>query len=402
MTLSPPSSASPLFELARRRNPKRSGLFVSTVLGKHMPADPRTVLASGRLLAVRIASAVGPPVSPDSAAITDLFDSDLATSIGRKPLPAIEGGVVVGFCETAVGLGATVAVTLGLPYVHSTRYPRNDQYRLLSFTESHSHAPSHELTHFDPDVLLGGTAILVDDELTTGATALSLIAEIHAQWPRDQYIVATLLDWRSNDSVVAFERAERRLGATITLVSLLRGNVEDHAVPEPNPYEGTNTLLGPTVEVMAFSDIREATPWSLSDGGNSAVRDAMFIAEALRKCSIARVLGVEECMYLPTLVAEKLRATIQSTTLSPVVVSRDIGYPVRSAVSFKSPFGLVDSWAYNVGVGQPVALISDGGDPRLNVAMAEAISRHTGAPVHLVLTAQAADRWNNDAKVRET
>ena len=85
--------------------------------------------------------------------------------------------------------------------------------------------------------------------------------------------------------------------------------------------------------------------------------------------------------------------TAQSTTLSPVVVSSDAGYPIRSAVSFESPFGLCPSWAYNVPRGQEVAIITDGGDPELNRRMAREVSRHTGERVCLVLTADAARDW---------
>jgi Phosphoribosyl transferase/TRSP domain C terminus to PRTase_2 len=307
-------------------------------------------------------------------------------------------GVVVGFCETAVGLGATVAATLGVPYVHSTRYPRDDQVRLLSFAESHSHAPLHVLTHFDHEVLAGGTVILIDDELSTGATALSLIHEINARWRHDRYVVAAFLDWRSNDSIEAFARAEDRLGATIDVISLVCGTVDDHSVPEPNPWVNRDSLLEPQVMVMIFPEIREATPWSRLDRESSVGRDAKYIADALHGSAVAGVVGVEECMFLPILVAEKLGVTIQSTTISPVVVSRDSGYPVRSAVYFKSPSGLIDSYAYNVAVGSPLAVINDGGDPQINLAMGEAISRHTGAMVYLVLTARAADRWNAETE----
>ena len=36
-----------LVELALRRNPKRAHLLVSTVLGKHVPTDPRVVHDAG-------------------------------------------------------------------------------------------------------------------------------------------------------------------------------------------------------------------------------------------------------------------------------------------------------------------------------------------------------------------
>ena len=48
--------------------------------------------------------------------------------------------------------------------------------------------------------------VLVDDELTTGRTALNTIAALHAAAPRDRYVLATLVDLREDDA----RRAARR------------------------------------------------------------------------------------------------------------------------------------------------------------------------------------------------
>ena len=39
-----------LIQVGLRRNPRRAQLLVSTVLGKHLPADPRVIAGVGRLL----------------------------------------------------------------------------------------------------------------------------------------------------------------------------------------------------------------------------------------------------------------------------------------------------------------------------------------------------------------
>ena len=41
-----------LFRLAVRQNTQRAFLFVSKVLGKHLPVEPATLLAAGKLLAL--------------------------------------------------------------------------------------------------------------------------------------------------------------------------------------------------------------------------------------------------------------------------------------------------------------------------------------------------------------
>ncbi len=81
-----------LVEVALRRNPRRAQLLVSTVLGKHIPADPRVVHGTG-------------------------------LELGRLVGKALEGrsALVLGFAETATGLGHCVAEALGADYLHSTR-----------------------------------------------------------------------------------------------------------------------------------------------------------------------------------------------------------------------------------------------------------------------------------------
>src|SRR6185437_1150301 len=44
-----------LTRIALRRNPKRAQLLVSTVLGKHLPVDPRVAAGAGRLLGALVA-----------------------------------------------------------------------------------------------------------------------------------------------------------------------------------------------------------------------------------------------------------------------------------------------------------------------------------------------------------
>ena len=44
-----------LIEVGLRRNPRRAQLLVSTVLGKHLAADPRVIAGTGRLLGALVA-----------------------------------------------------------------------------------------------------------------------------------------------------------------------------------------------------------------------------------------------------------------------------------------------------------------------------------------------------------
>ncbi|PMC18127.1 adenine/guanine phosphoribosyltransferase, partial [Klebsiella aerogenes] len=106
-----------LFDIAERRNPKRAFLFVSHVLGRHIPVAPATMRAVYQRLADSFPDGSNGPV---------LF---------------------VGMAETAVGLGAGVFDELrervDQPiYLTSTRHPQQADL-LCEFKEAHSHATDH-------------------------------------------------------------------------------------------------------------------------------------------------------------------------------------------------------------------------------------------------------------------
>ncbi|MBZ4324152.1 phosphoribosyltransferase domain-containing protein, partial [Streptomyces huiliensis] len=132
-----------LLGLALRRNPKRAHLLVSRVLGKHVPQRPSVVHGVGLDLGRRVRALLG--------------EAEAA------------GAVVLGYAETATGLGHSVADGLGLaPYLHSTRRPVAGVAPAGGFEEEHSHATSHLLLPEDPRFFAGdGPLVLVDDELST-------------------------------------------------------------------------------------------------------------------------------------------------------------------------------------------------------------------------------------------
>lgn len=162
-----------LLGLALRRNPKRAHLLVSNVLGKHVPQAPSVVYDAGHGLGERVRKLLG--------------DEEAARA------------VVLGYAETATGLGHSVADGVALaPYLHSTRRPVDGVERAGGFEESHSHATSHLLLPEDPDLLAGeGPLILVDDEFSTGNTVLNTIRDLHERYPRDRYVIVALVDMRA-------------------------------------------------------------------------------------------------------------------------------------------------------------------------------------------------------------
>ncbi|QGG46485.1 phosphoribosyltransferase [Heliorestis convoluta] len=135
----------------------------------------------------------------------------------------------IGFAETATALGQAVfsCFEQNALYWHTTREKINELPDLFDFEEEHCHAPEHRLyavkaSFFDNDHPI----VLIDDELTTGKSALNFIKTIEQKYSRKNYYVLTLLDWRSQEDRAALKQMEKELGVSIQVFSLLSGTLE--------------------------------------------------------------------------------------------------------------------------------------------------------------------------------
>nr|WSX52032.1 phosphoribosyltransferase [Streptomyces sp. NBC_00974] len=396
-----------LLGLALRRNPKRAHLLVSQVLGKHVPQSPATVYAAGYGLGERVRELLG----EDGAA----------------------AAVVLGYAETATGLGHCVADGLGsAPYLHSTRRPVPGVEAAGGFEEAHSHATSHLLLPEDPKLLAGsGPLVLVDDEFSTGNTVLNTIRDLHARHPRGHYVVVALVDMRSpadRDRLTAFAA---ELGARVDLISLASGTVrlpegvlakgralveryeDDEArgagAPSPSPADGPQVTHVPLDWPAAIPDggrhgfspaHREAL-----DAALPAMADRLGAALGDGPARVL-VLGNEELMYAPLRLAKALEASgaaaevrFSTTTRSPVLAVDDPGYAIRTRLVFPAhddpADGPGDRYAYNVagaGFDAVVAVVDSAGDtPELRTGLLAALAPHTGRVLLAVIPSYTPD-----------
>jgi hypothetical protein len=233
-----------LLGLALRRNPKRAHLLVSNVLGKHVPQSPSVVYGYGWELGRRV---------------RELLGDDEA----RR-------AVVLGYAETATGLGHCVADGLGLaPYLHSTRRPVAGLDPAGGFEESHSHATSHLLLPEDPALLAGdGPLVLVDDEFSTGNTVLNTVRDLHGRYPRRRYVVVALVDMRSAADAGRLAEFAEEIGARVDLVTAASGSVR---LPDGVLEKGQELVARYEAESSAPRDPSSAAAsWPVAPRGGAA------------------------------------------------------------------------------------------------------------------------------------
>jgi hypothetical protein len=314
----------PLDELcgfASRRNRKRGFLFVSKVLGRHIPVRPGVMSGVHEALARQIPADLPGPV---------LF---------------------VGLAETAVALGHGVrdqfAALTGREdtlFLHTSRYRLNRPV-LVEFLEEHSHAPSHILYEpSSPEMLhslqTARSLVLVDDEASTGKTFINLTRALTPTMRAlEQVVTAVITDWRAPHLRAAFRES---MPVSASSVALLEGEYQ--------------------FEPAAFDDTEEA-PAAI--GTNAPVDDLLlrnYGRLGVTQCpalplpdlgAVAGqrilVLGSSEFVYPPFLLASALErqgatAFCQATTRSPV----RLGGAISCALEFKDNYadGIVN-YLYN-------------------------------------------------------
>ncbi|WP_199854356.1 phosphoribosyltransferase [Streptomyces sp. CS149] len=388
-----------LLGLALRRNPKRAHLLVSNVLGKHVPQRPSVVYGAGYGLGERVRALLGEEEA-------------------RR-------AVVLGYAETATGLGHAVADGLrDAPYLHSTRRPVAGVRQAGGFEEAHSHATSHLLLPEDPALLAHGAEasalVLVDDEFSTGNTVLNTIRALHETHPRDRYVIVALVDMRSpadRDRLTAFAA---EIGARVDLVTRSTGTVtlpdgvleRGQALVAAQEAEAADPVPGAAGHPAPVTRVDLAWPAGVPDGGRHgftpahrtaleaalpdlAERIAGALGDDARRGRVL-VLGFEELMYAPLRLGTALEQALgadaevrySTTTRSPVLAVDDPGYAIRTRLVFPAhdapADGPGDRYAYNVagaGFDAVVAVVDSTADtPELHATegLLARLAAHTG------------------------
>ena len=296
-----------LVEFSSRQNKKRGFLFVSKVLGKHIPTKPSIMEQTYKKL------------------------SKLIPKSDEKTL-------FIGFAETATALGQGVFEASNLKdsfYIHSTRYTTNKKV-LLQFYEEHCHAPSHifyEPTNQKLKKLLKNITrvILIDDEVSTGNTANNLVIQLKKTLPNvKKFYLLTILNW-SNKEYKNFE-----------YLYLYKGDFSF----TPKNLETPKNIVS---ELKIPKNIDNLIPKNFGRFGIEKL-NLKFKFDTNLKNKKVLVLGTGEFMYPPYLFAKFLEENgidvyFQATTRSPI----NVDLAIKSKLNFKDNyFEEIDNFLYNV------------------------------------------------------
>ena len=304
-----------LLGFAERINPKRAFLFVSKVLGRHIPVSPSIM----------------------RHAFTDLAE------LVPDDLP--EPVLVIGMAETAVGLGAGVHQVLQQRYpeaiyVTTTRHPVHGAPLLARFLEEHSHAQD-QLLYGSPDaelqqqILNSKSIVLVDDEASTGKTFVNLIHALQQAGLNQisHVVTATLADWSSGIHIADLNCQS---------VALMTGKWQWRDAENPIQI---NMPKVDTVAFGAFDTLAQPT-W-----GRLPIQDSgAHIRLAVQPDERILVLGSGEYVWSSFLLAEYLQqqgadVRFSAITRSPIAV----GHAIQSALAFSDNYGLgIQNFVYNI------------------------------------------------------
>ena len=355
-----------LLGFAQRINPKRAFLFVSKVLGRHIPVAPSIM----RHVFTDLASLV-----PD----------DLPEPI-----------LVIGMAETAVGLSAGVHQALQTRYpnallLNSTRHAQHNDAKgnshtlLTTFSEDHSHASQH-LIYQSADkatqvqLLASKTLIMVDDEASTGNTCVNVVTALrNAGLDQLQQVhLTTLVDWSLNQQQDSGDVASDQIAKRLPNIKFQRHHLLSGAwtwtdAPNPEPIkmpsvdttEAGSHMLGdtgnwgrfPTLDSTNGFDnylLRFQTAFSVFNKQVQFEREQFekghFDKEQLPQRIL--VLGSNEFVWLPFLLAEWLETQTQNSTVNFSALTRSpiaLGGAIKTMLSFSDNYGLgMTNFAYNV------------------------------------------------------
>ena len=338
----------------RYNNPKRSYLLIDPLQAKHIPVSPSAAL-------------------------------EMMRSLGRK-IYAETGGAdcIIGFAETATAVAAAAAEAFDDDtfYIHTTR---EDAFMCgYDFTEEYSHAPKQRIYAaqplFRPETK---KVILIDDEYSTGKTLMNFITQIKRVRSIENaaFKAGSVINRISAENLAAF----REKG--VDFYSLINISSDDYEERVRNICVSAPVadfpLLSKSYGIIE-SPCERTGHFDLFDGWNMRIgasvgaikkkfpefaeKTAEILGDKISAGEKILVMGTEEFMYPALILGEKLESmgmTVfsHSTTRSPIGVSDENDYPIRSGYKIHSFYDKDrETYIYNTDRYDKVIVVTDSKD----------------------------------------
>ena len=378
---------SKLFTMSARENKKRDFLFVSKVIGKHMPMIPNTLNIIGGMLArLWVNEREGSTHYPTDGLVKALITLGVSNNLGNldlgeeesienhdiaastssshdilnMPIKLTNKTLFIGFAETATGLAQAVFQNFSnAAYIHTTREKITSIEPALFFNEEHSHAVEHLLFPYEKDFFNKfEDIVLIDDELTTGKSALNLIKCL----PGKSFGIISILDWRDANSYKMFADEKN---IDVRVCSLIKGEIQcsksKDIISDAITIVPSSTKLIPCKEyVFEIAESIEGYNKSTGRFGITS-EDNLKIFEEIESVSKALkkerttgnclCIGTGEFIYLPCSISSELGDNVyfHSTTRSPVHARNIASYGNKNKVAFQSPEDdSITNYLYNI------------------------------------------------------
>lgn len=340
-----------VLRLAKRlNNTKRAYLLVNPLQGKHIPVRPSSAI-------------------------------EMMTCLGEKLRRGFPGArLVIGFAETATAIGAAAASCFpdDCVYLHTTRENLTPDTEWVCFREEHSHAADQKLCADNLREWISATPqiILIDDELSTGKTILNMVAQMRRMFPeiRDKPVAAASVINRLSP-----ENEDRLLSEGIVCAYLVHIPNEDYTSevrlwPTESPVDYRRTPVLPDGVRVQAVDPGSADPRAGVTVGQyrQACADVIdgimpHIRGSLGPDKRVLVLGTEEFMYLPLLLAHEIEGDrlaeavfFHATTRSPIEISQMPDYPLFNGYRIGSFYEEDrDTYIYNLAGYDTAIVLSD-------------------------------------------
>lgn len=295
----------------RENNLKRDYLIINKFQSKHFPSDPRDTVSR-------------------------------CAEMGAEMLKLCPSGkcLAVVFAETALGIGALAAESLGERcfLIGTTREELPDGFDFSMFNEAHSHAPLHKICRRrDVDLSEIRHIFIIDDEFTTGNTvkALARLIQKDADAPITAHAFAA-----------SYASAENlgQIGVRV-YAKYFYDNIAHTEFPSCFSADYPKSAKNPdyNIELNALYDIRlGANCRRYFDECRRLCGDVCEkLEDALNGVSSVEIIGTEELCLPPIVFGEALaekgfEVRVHGVTRSPVLPSDTEDYPIKKRSVLKS------------------------------------------------------------------